>query len=80
MVYSTCTVAPEENESVVAHLLARQPEAEVGEAGLPGLTMRPGLLEWERERFPDAVSRCRRILPQDNDTEPFFMALIRKPA
>lgn len=80
MVYSTCTVAPEENESVVAHLLSRQPEAEVLEAGLPGLVMRPGLAEWERESFPEAVTQCRRILPQDNDTEPFFLALIRRPA
>jgi 16S rRNA C967 or C1407 C5-methylase (RsmB/RsmF family) len=79
MVYSTCTVAPEENESVVAHLLARQPEAEVREVELPGLKMRPGLREWERESFPEAVGRCRRILPQDNDTEPFFLALIRRP-
>jgi NOL1/NOP2/sun family putative RNA methylase len=80
MVYSTCTVAPEENEVVVAHLLARQPEAEVREAELPGLVMRPGLREWERESFPEVVTRCRRILPQDNDTEPFFLALIRRPA
>jgi NOL1/NOP2/sun family putative RNA methylase len=80
MVYSTCTVAPEENEAVVAHLLARQPEAEVHEAELPGLLMRPGLRGWGRESFPEAVGRCRRILPQDNDTEPFFLSLIRKPA
>ena len=80
MVYSTCTVAPEENESVVADLLTRKPEAEVREAELPRLVMRPGLHEWERESFPDAVARCRRILPQDNDTEPFFLALIRRPA
>ncbi|MBN2465268.1 RsmB/NOP family class I SAM-dependent RNA methyltransferase [candidate division WOR-3 bacterium] len=79
MVYSTCTVAPEENESVVTHLLERYPEAEVGTAEIPGLKMRPGLSEWGRESFPEAVGRCRRILPQDNDTEPFFLALIRKP-
>ena len=80
MVYSTCTVAPEENESVVAHLLKRQPEAEVRAAELPSLMMRPGLREWGHESFPDSVGRCRRILPQDNDTEPFFLALIRRPA
>ena len=80
MVYSTCTVAPEENESVVAHLLARQPEAQVRESVLPGLKMRPGLPEWGRESFPETVGQCRRILPQDNDTEPFFLALIRRPA
>ncbi len=80
MVYSTCTVAPEEDESIVAHLLDRQPEAEVCVAELPGLTMRPGLRGWGGESFPDAVERCRRILPQDNDTEPFFLARIRRPA
>lgn len=79
MVYSTCTIAPEENETVVAHLLSRQPEAVVCEVELPGLRMRPGLREWAGERFPDPVGRCQRILPQDNDTEPFFLALIRKP-
>jgi tRNA (cytosine49-C5)-methyltransferase len=79
MVYSTCTVAPEENEAVVAHLLARQPEAEVQEVELPGLAMRTGLREWGGESFPEVVGRCRRILPQDNDTEPFFLALIRRP-
>jgi NOL1/NOP2/sun family putative RNA methylase len=78
MVYSTCTVAPEENESVVAYLLHRHPEAEVCAAELPGLVMRPGLREWGREPFSEAVGRCRRILPQDNDTEPFFIAKIRK--
>ncbi len=78
MVYSTCTVAPEENESVVMYLLTRHPEAEVCEAELPGLVMRPGLREWGRELFSEAVGRCRRILPQDNDTEPFFIAKIRK--
>jgi len=79
MVYSTCTVAPEENESVVAYLLSRQPEAEAAAAELPGLVMRPGLREWGRKSFPEAVGRCRRIMPQDNDTEPFFMARIRRP-
>ena len=79
MVYSTCTVAPEENESVVAHLLTRHPEAEVCSGELPGLVTRPGLREWSGESFPEAVSRCRRILPQDNDTEPFFVASIRRP-
>lgn len=79
MVYSTCTVAPEENESVVAYLLGRQPEAELRAVELPGLKMRPGLAEWEGDTFLEALSRCRRILPQDNDTEPFFLALIRRP-
>ncbi|MEO0080035.1 MAG: RsmB/NOP family class I SAM-dependent RNA methyltransferase [candidate division WOR-3 bacterium] len=78
MVYSTCTVAPEENEGVVAHLLSRHPDAEVVEVELPGLVTRPALTEWSGTVFPEGVSRCRRILPQDNDTEAFFVALIKK--
>ncbi len=80
MVYSTCTIAPEENEAVVAYLLQRFPEAQVLPVELPGLVMRPALTEWEGVEFPAAVGNCRRILPQDNDTEAFFVALVRRPA
>lgn len=79
MVYSTCTIAPEENEGVVAALLKRYPEAEIVPFELPGFLMRPALTEWKKESFPEAIKHCRRILPQDNDTEAFFIALIRKP-
>jgi NOL1/NOP2/sun family putative RNA methylase len=78
MVYSTCTVAPEENEAVVAYLLSREPGAELLDIGLPGLRMREGLREWEGAVFPEPVAKARRVLPQDNDTEAFFVALIRK--
>ena len=78
MVYSTCTIAPEENEGVVSYLLDRFPEAEVLPVELPGFRMRDALAEWKGKRFPVPVNRCRRILPQDNDSEAFFVALIRK--
>jgi NOL1/NOP2/sun family putative RNA methylase len=79
MVYSTCTLAPEENEVVVADLLRRRPDASVCVSRLERFKMRPGLASWHGEAFPEAVRACNRILPQDNDTEPFFVALIRKP-
>ncbi len=78
LVYSTCTLAPEENEGAVSWLLAREPGAEVLDWDLPGLVTHAGLTEWQGERYADAVERTRRILPQDNDTEAFFVALIRK--
>ena len=80
MVYSTCTIAPEENEAVVTYLLKCFPEAEILTTGLPGLLTRPALREWGKESFPEPVALSRRILPQDNNTEAFFVALIRKPA
>lgn len=79
MVYSTCTIAPEENEEVVAYLLRRSPEAELLPVELAGFVMRPALPGWKGKAFPETVQRCRRILPQDNDSEAFFVALIRKP-
>lgn len=79
MVYSTCTIAPEENEAVVSYLLSRFPEAELLPFELPGLVMRPALRSWAGKEFPGSVANCRRILPQDNDTEAFFLALVRKP-
>ncbi|MGC9110658.1 MAG: RsmB/NOP family class I SAM-dependent RNA methyltransferase [candidate division WOR-3 bacterium] len=79
MVYSTCTIAPEENEVVVAYLMKRFPEAEILPVTLENFRMRPALTEWEGNIFPPALERCRRILPQDNNTEAFFVALIRKP-
>lgn len=79
MIYSTCTIAPEENEAVVAYLLKRFPEAEIMPIELNNFQMRPALTEWADNFFPAAVERCRRILPQDNNTEAFFVAKIRKP-
>jgi NOL1/NOP2/sun family putative RNA methylase len=80
MVYSTCTVAPEENEAVVAHLLERRPGVEMLPVELPGLVTRVSVEGWKGEPFPEAVRQCRRILPQDNDTEAFFIARLRKAA
>jgi len=78
MVYSTCTIAPEENEAVVNHLLEREPEAEVLPVELAGFAMRPALTSWQSRQFAAPVELCRRIMPQDNDSEAFFLAKIRK--
>jgi NOL1/NOP2/sun family putative RNA methylase len=78
LVYSTCTLAPEENEGAVNWLLARESGAEVLDWDLSGLVTHPGVVEWQGERYDSTVARARRILPQDNDTEAFFVALIRK--
>ncbi len=77
MVYSTCTQEPAENEAVVSHLLETFPDAELMEIDLPikrqkAITSFPGL------SISPEVEKCLRIYPQDNDTEGFFVAKIRK--
>ena len=76
MIYSTCTLSPEENEMTVNYLL-RKFDCEVEKLSLP-LKFRSGVCEWEGEKFSDEVSKCLRLYPQDNDTDGFFVARIRK--
>ncbi|UCD20258.1 MAG: hypothetical protein JSU64_03725, partial [candidate division WOR-3 bacterium] len=78
MVYSTCTIAPEENEMVISYLLHKFPDAEILPVRVAGLKMRPGITQWQDVTFDPRVGQCARILPQDNDTAPFFIAKITK--
>jgi NOL1/NOP2/fmu family ribosome biogenesis protein len=78
LVYSTCTIAPEENEMVVSYLLKKFPEAELLPVGLRDLRIRPGITNWQGVRFDPRITNCARILPQDNDTAPFFIAKVTK--
>lgn len=77
MVYSTCTLDPEENEFVVLSLLREG--AELVRPEILNLKARPGLTRWEDRELDPALSRALRIYPQDNDTQAFFVALIKKP-
>jgi NOL1/NOP2/sun family putative RNA methylase len=78
MVYSTCTIAPEENESVVAYLLGRFPEADLMSINIPHFKTHPAITKWKHESYEDRIKKCVRIMPQDNDTAPFFIARIMK--
>lgn len=71
LVYSTCTHAPEEDESVIDFALKNFP-VKVEPISLP-LKTRPGITEWEGESFSIEVKKAHRIYPQDNDSEGFFV-------
>jgi tRNA (cytosine49-C5)-methyltransferase len=77
LVYSTCTMEPEEDEGVVSWLLERYPEAELEEIKID-IKRSPAFTEFGQEKYNPAVTRCLRIWPQDNDCEGFFVAKIRK--
>jgi len=76
LLYSTCTHAPEENESIIQHLLDNF-DISIEEISLP-LKARQGITEWQGRKFSEEIKKCVRIYPQDNDTEGFFLCKIKK--
>lgn len=68
MIYSTCSFAPEENEEVVLHLLKERENATVEKINLPGIKIRENKI----------CKNCVRLYPQDNNTQQFFLAKIKK--
>lgn len=76
MVYSTCTLAPEENEFVIDSLLKNH-DVEIEKIELP-LKFREGITSWQGRELSDELKKCARIYPQDNDTDGFFLCKIKK--
>ena len=68
MVYATCSFAPEENEEVVLHLLKDRKNAKIIPIKLTGIKIRENKL----------CAHCVRLYPQDNNTQQFFLAKIKK--
>ena len=81
ILYSTCTFAPEENELVVADILAEFPGTlRVRPASLPDVTTTPGVTHWEGRALAPELGNCLRVWPHHNDTGGFFMAVLEKDA
>lgn len=76
MIYSTCTLAPEENEYIVDYL-KRKFDLEIEKINLP-LKFRNGVTSWNGEELDKDCKNCLRLYPQDNNTDGFFVAKIRK--
>lgn len=80
VVYSTCTFAPEENESVLDKVLSRNSiHAEVTpiQTVLRPPSISSPLSEWEGTSFVEDVRQALRIIP-DTTTTGFFIAKIKR--
>jgi tRNA (cytosine49-C5)-methyltransferase len=78
LVYSTCSLEPEENEGVIDYLLEKT-NAQLEKASLPKLKSSPPILDFENKTYNPEIKKCLRIWPQDNNTEGFFIAKVTKP-
>lgn len=78
LVYSTCTLAPEENEAIVDAMLRKfEGRVVVEPLGLPLAGAREGVTEWNGRRFDPSLRGALRILP-DYWFEGFFLCRLRK--
>ncbi len=75
MVYSTCTLDPEENEFVIQHLIENRRDAVILEFNL-NLKCERGLTEWRGRRLHGDLSKTIRVYPHHNDTQGFYIAKI----
>ncbi len=74
LVYSTCSIAPEEDELVIKAIVESRDDVRVldsGEAGSPGLEEYLGFTL-------DEASKCRRLWPHVHGSEGFFVCKMKK--
>jgi len=77
MVYSTCTLEPEENEGVINYLLENYEGVKIEPIKLK-INRSDPVMEFEGTKYNKEVSKCLRIWPQDNNSEGFFVCKIKK--
>jgi len=77
LVYSTCTLEPEEDEGIIDFALNRFDDAKVEKIRL-AIKRSPSVLSFEGKEYDSSIKDALRIWPQDNDTEGFFICKIRK--
>jgi 16S rRNA (cytosine1407-C5)-methyltransferase len=79
LVYSTCTMAPEENEAVVDYLLRKRADAAVVplESTLPNKV--PAVTSWNGRSFTAEVQGSLRLVPSPH-VESFFVCKLKKLA
>jgi len=81
ILYSTCTLAPEENELVVRDTLREYDgRVQLVAAQIPGLVTAAGITQWKGADLGPELAHCVRVWPHHNDTGGFFMAVLEKDA
>ena len=72
LVYSTCTMAPEENEAVVDYLLRTRPNANVAPLAIDPPNRVPAVRTWNDRSFDARVQHAVRLAPHPT-IEAFFV-------
>lgn len=76
LVYSTCSLEPEEDELVIDWFLEKYADVELLNVTLP--LGDEGVTEWEGKPLNPVLKHARRFWPHRTQTEGFFVAKLRK--
>jgi NOL1/NOP2/sun family putative RNA methylase len=76
LLYSTCSLEPEEDELMIDWFLNKYPGMKVIPLNLP--VGDPGATHWEGQKLNSAISGTRRFWPHKTGMEGFYMALLEK--
>lgn len=77
VVYSTCSVAVEENEAVVDYVLKHR-HCKIVETGLPEEIETKGYTKYKDRRYDDKMKMTRRVYPHRENMDGFFIAKLKK--
>lgn len=79
MVYSTCTLAPEENELVINWALENFKDLKIAEIEIKSTVENAtdGLTKWKDKQLPTELTKCLRVKPNDY-MEAFFVCKLQK--
>jgi len=78
MVYSTCSIAPEENELVIQKLIENYPIEIISIDNIDTKMWGNGLKSYKNQSFPPSMDNAIRVLPQEHKMEGFFVIKLRK--
>ena len=74
LVYSTCSIAPEENELVIYNVLKNRDDVVIVEGGVAGS---PGVTEYLGFEMPE-MNKCKRLWPHLHRSEGFFVCKLMR--
>lgn len=78
IVYSTCTLAPEENEGVIDWILRKEKDVvQVEPIKIEHLEFVPGLMSWNQRQYDPRLAKSVRVLPTTT-MEGFYVAKLKK--
>lgn len=78
IVYSTCSVAVDENEAVVDYALRKRPNVKLVESGLQ--IGKEGFTSYRGKHFNPSISLTRRYYPHTYNVDGFYVAKFKKVA